>query len=56
MHLQFHHKNEGNRNQISIALAEEVIKDMKKWWFTDVVNSKESSSLFTIVEILKKSG
>jgi hypothetical protein len=30
MHLQFHHKNEGNRNQISIALAEEVIKDMKK--------------------------
>ena len=30
MHMQYHHKNEGNRNQISIALAEEVIRDMKK--------------------------
>jgi len=30
MHLQYHHKNEGNRNQISIGLAEELIKEMKK--------------------------
>ena len=56
MHLQYHHKNEGNRNQISIALAEEVIRDMKKWLSRGVANSRESSLSFMILEIQKKNG